>query len=263
MRSAEGKRFVYEKAQLIEVICQLRFPAILSIDTKEPADFQETVRENFPRYHTQIERLPPPGPDRKGQEVTNHNFLTEDGTYKLSMTKNFIALSTMRYAGWEEFAKTLDEPLGHFISIYRPAYFERVGLRYVNGVCRSALGLEGRRWNDLFQPQYLGVLDDDGVDEGKVTKCSLDLEMRLDERACLKLHTGPGSVKRTLRTPEGLKTVQEKETRFIFDQDLFVQSKVKLPEVMETLEALHGHADRVFSDAITDVLHDAMEAVEV
>ena len=263
MKSAEGKRFIYEKAQLIEVICQLRFPAILSIDAKEPADFQETVRENFPRYHTQVERLPPLGPGQKAQEVTNYNFLTEDGTYKLSMTKNFIALSTMRYAGWEEFARTLDEPLGHFISIYRPAYFERVGLRYVNGFSRSALGLEDRRWNDLFQPQYLGVLDDDSVDESKVTKCAVDLEMRLDERAALKLHAGPGSVKRTLRTPEGLKTVQEKETRFIFDQDLFVQSKVKLPEVTETLEALHGHADRIFSDAITDALHDAMEAVEV
>ena len=263
MRSAEGKRFIYEKAQLIEVICQLRYPAILSIDTKEPADFQETVREDFPRYLTQVERLASPGPGQKAQEVTNHSFLTEDGSYKISMTKNFIALSTMRYAGWEEFAKTLDEPLGHFISIYRPAYFERVGLRYVNGVSRSALGLEERRWNDLFQPQYLGVLDDDAIDEKSVSKCAVELEMRLDERTALKLHAGPASVKRTLRTPEGLKTVQEKETRFIFDQDLFVQGKVKLPEVTETLEALHGHADRIFSDAITDVLHDAMEAVEL
>lgn len=263
MRSAEGKPFIYEKAQLIEVICQLRFPAILSIDTKAPADFQETVRENFPRYHTQIDRVPGQGPDRKPQEVTNHNFLTEDGSYKLNMTKNFISLSTMRYAGWEEFAKMLDEPLGQFISIYRPAYFERVGLRYINGFSRSALGLEARRWNDLFQPQYLAVLDDDSVDESKVTKCAVDLEMRLDERAALKLHAGPGSVKRTVRTPEGLKTVQEKETRFIFDQDLFVPGKVKLPEVMKALEALHGHADRVFSDAITDTLHDAMEAVEI
>ena len=262
MRSAEGKPFIYEKAQLIEVICQLRYPAILSIDTKEPADFQETVRENFPRYHAQLERLPSPGPGQKAQEVTNHSFLTEDGSYKISMTKNFIALTTVRYAGWEEFAKTLDEPLGHFISIYRPAYFERVGLRYVNGFSRSALGLEGRRWNDLLQPQYLGVLDDDSVDEKSVSKCAVELEMRLDGRAALKLHAGPGSVKRTLRTPEGLKTVQENEVRFILDQDLFV-GKVTLPEVTETLEALHGHADRIFSDAITDVLHDAMEAVEL
>ncbi|MCC8091141.1 MAG: hypothetical protein LIO55_07135, partial [Oscillospiraceae bacterium] len=38
MKSAEGKPFIYEKNQLIEVICQLRFPTILSIEAKEPAE---------------------------------------------------------------------------------------------------------------------------------------------------------------------------------------------------------------------------------
>ena len=49
MISPDNRRYAYGKAQLIEVICQLRFPTILSIDTREPADFQETVREAFPR----------------------------------------------------------------------------------------------------------------------------------------------------------------------------------------------------------------------
>ena len=261
MKSAEGKLFVYEKPQLIEVICQLRYPTILSIDAKEPAEFQDRIRERFPRYAGQVER--PLGPDGKPQEVHSHNFITEDGVYKLSMTRDFIALSTMRYTGWGDFAGALDEPLGQFISIYRPAFFERVGLRYINGISRSLLGLEGRRWNDLFQPQYLGVLDDDDVSEDSVTKCSMDLERRLDGHTALKLHAGPGVVRRAVRTKEGVRTLQEKESRFIFDQDLSVSEKVKLPEVMETLERLHDHADRIFSDAITDVLHDAMEAVEI
>ena len=36
-------------------------------------------------------------------------------------------------------------------------------------------------------------------------------------------------------------------------------AKVKVAAVPETLNALHGHADQIFSDAITTVLHDAME----
>ena len=262
MKSADGKRFVYEKSQLIEVICQLRFPAILTIDAKEPADFQETVRENFPRYFCQTEKLPAPA-GGEPQTVKNHNFISEDGTYKLSMTKSFIALSTMRYTGWDDYARTLDEPLGQFIRLYRPAYFERVGLRYVNGISRSQLGLTGRRWNDLFQPQYLGVLDDDGIDEAKVNKCSVDLEMKLDDRAAVKLHAGPGMVKRSVRTPAGVQTVQEQESRFIFDQDIYMGGKLALTEVTDILAQLHDHADRLFSDAITDVLHEAMEAVEL
>ena len=35
----------YGRPQLREVICQLRFPAILSIGSHEPADFQEAIRQ--------------------------------------------------------------------------------------------------------------------------------------------------------------------------------------------------------------------------
>ena len=33
-------RVQYAKPQIMEVICQLRFPTILSIGAKEPVDFQ-------------------------------------------------------------------------------------------------------------------------------------------------------------------------------------------------------------------------------
>ena len=42
-------RFIYSSNQLGEVICQLRFPDILSIETKLPADFQDAIRAEFPR----------------------------------------------------------------------------------------------------------------------------------------------------------------------------------------------------------------------
>ena len=43
--------------------------------------------------------------------VTNHNFVSEDNQWKLNLTKDFIALSTLHYPGWEEFARQLDKPL--------------------------------------------------------------------------------------------------------------------------------------------------------
>lgn len=258
MFSPDNRRYAYGKAQLVEVICQLRFPTILSIDTREPADFQETVRAAFPRYQCQVEHLPAVN-GSTARTINNHTFLSEDGTYKLSLTKDFIALSTMRYTHWEDFAARLDEPLGQFIRIYRPACFDRVGLRYVNAFSREQLGLVGRRWNDLLQPAYLSVLDEDEVDEGKIIKCSVDIERRLDERATVKLHAGPGFVQRNVRNGNQVRAMQEKEVRFIFDQDVYSSAKVKNATVAETLELLHGHADSIFSDGITTVLHDAME----
>ena len=261
MLSSDNKPFVYEKQQLIETICQLRFPTILSIDAKEPADFQDTIRGTFPRYLCQTENVA--GPDGKPQPVRNHSFITEDGAYKISLTKDFIALSTMRYPGWEGFARMLDEPLGQFIQVYHPTYFSRIGLRFLNAFSREKLGLTGRRWNDLLQPQVLGILDDDAVDEADVVKCSIDVERRLGERFGIKLHAGPGNIRRTMRTDAGLQTVQDPETRFILDLDVYVGGNTALGAAAEALEQLHAHADRAFSDAITDALHDAMEPVTI
>lgn len=260
MKSYDGKKFIYEKQQLIEVICQLRFPPILSIETEVPAAFQDKIRERFPRYEVREETLPGPnGP----QKQKNHSFISADGGYKLSLSKNFVALSTMRYTCWEDFAAWLDEPLGQFISVYKPAYFERIGLRYLNGISREKLDIEASRWNDLFQSRWLGVLDDDEVDEASVSKCSIDVEMKLDGGCSAKVHAGPGFIKRAIRTPKGIQQLQEPKPRFIFDQDLFSAGSIKLQDAVGVLDALHGQADRLFAEAITDALHNAMEPVVV
>ena len=85
------------------------------------------------------------------------------------------------------------------------------------------------------------------------------IERKLDALAALKLHAGPGFVQRNIRSGNQVQQVQEKEVRFIFDQDVYSTGKVKVAAVAETLNALHAHSDSVFSDAITTVLHDAME----
>jgi len=260
MKTVDNKPFIYEKNQLIETICQLRFPTILSINTKEPAEFQDAIRQTFPRYAVQTEN---PAPGDGGEPVKNHAFISADGCYKLNLTRDFISLSTMRYTGWETFAHALDEPLSAFISICRPGFFERIGLRYLNGISRERLGLGEYRWNDLFQPQYLGVLDDDSIREEDVVKSAMDMERKLDERCSVKIHAGPGSIRRAVRTDKGVQTVQEQETRFILDMDLFAAGNIRLNDAADIMETLHDHADRLFSDAITDTLHNAMEPVEL
>lgn len=253
-----GKRIEYEKNQIVEMICQLRFPAILSIDTRESADFQELVRQDYPRYAADREKTGAAG--QSGGRA--HIFLSEDGLYKLCLTRSFIALSTVRYTSWTDFARWLDEPLGHFVSVYRPAYFERIGLRYINGFSRERLGLTECRWSELIAPQYLGPLALGEMREEDVNRCSVDMESRLDERCSLKLHAGPGFIKRSIRTGESVRSVQEKQARFILDMDLYSTGKIPLASAPSVLETVHGHACTVFAAAITDKLHEAMGPYE-
>ena len=260
MLFAPYERFHYARSPLVEVICQLRFPTILSIGANEPAAFQEAIRKDFPKYMTRQEQMPPKMV-KKGngtvlepqKPVTNYHFISEDGRWKINLTQNFIALSTLTYQRWEDFATRLDQPLAQFIQIYQPAYFERIGLRYVNAVSRQRLGLTDLLWDDLIQSPYLGILGEPDVDEKTVNKCAVDIETRLSDGCHLKLHAGPGLLGGGKKDPE---------PKFILDQDLSSAGQITAEEIPQRLDQLHQYAGGLFHGAITDELHEAMGPVK-
>ena len=259
MLYSENPRVHYDKAQLAEVICQLRFPAILSIGAREPVDFQDAVRGMFPRYAA-AEEQPAPRPAAPGvkpetpRPVINHNFISADGHWKLNLTTNFISLSTVAYPGWETFGQHFDLPLAQFIRIYQPVFFERIGLRYVNIFSRKALELEDEPWRELFAAPYLGVLSEEDVDERTTRKCSVDVELGLDSTCRAKIHAGPGMVKNN--APDAPK---DPEVKFIFDLDLYMGGQLDPRFAAGGLETLHSHSTALFQGAITDRLHSALE----
>lgn len=258
MLFSDNSRYSYAVSPLIEVICQLRFPTILSIGSTEPAQFQEAVRGEFPKYVARQEQQPPrllnPNtPQMKLEQVppiTNYNFISADGLWKINLTKDFVALSTLRYTSWEEFAQKLDKVLALFIQIYHPAFFERIGLRYVNAFSRNRLGLQEELWDDLINAPFIGVLSEPDVDEKLTGKCALDVEMSLGENRRMKLHAGPGMLGDGKKDPE---------PKFILDGDFSVVDKsIPAQRIAEDLDVLHDYAVRLFNAAVSDELRDAM-----
>ena len=251
-------RVRYRKNQLGEVVCQLRFPEILTIEANVPVDFQEAIREEYPRYSVSKETPMPkltgaPGNLQleKQPPKSNYQFATADGVWRVNLTSRFISLACSRYTSWEEFAARLDKPLAAFIKLYRPAYFERVGLRYLNFISRNALQLEGTPFRELIQPQYLGLLGDEEVPEGATTRCTVDAELAIRGGCRAKIHAGPGLVKKP--------GVNDKEPKFVLDLDLYMAGNVAVNLSAGALQTLHAQAGSIFRGAITDTLHDAME----
>lgn len=241
------QRCVYDANPLAEVICQLRFPEILSIQANIPAAFQEEIRHIFPKYTLRTETLPgktPPG--------NNYQFVSADGIWRVNLTSKFISLSCCKYTSWEMFARMLDKPLAAFIQIYKPAYFERIGLRYVNFISRRDLHLENVPFRDLIEPCYLGILSEEDVSEAATSRCSVDVETALRGGCRVKIHAGPGSVNRNGKL--------DPEIKFIFDQDLFMSGNIPVNTSAGALQTLHAQSYGVFRGAITDTLHDAMGA---
>ncbi len=262
MLFSDHPRGHYPKAPVHEVICQLRFPTILTINNVDPADFQEAIRAEFPQYARRQDVTAPKvsglgGPNPKVEQqppVTNYHFLSADGVWKLNLTENFIALSTLRYPGWETFARMLDKPLASFIRIYKPAYFQRVGLRYVNLISRAKLGLEDASWAELMAPAYTGPLQEPDAAEDSFLNCACDFQVKLDSSCLAKIHAGPGRVKNNAPGAQ-----QDPEVKFIFDMDLSMTGNTPCTLAAAALETLHGHSTRLFEGAVTDRLRDAME----
>ena len=261
MLRSDKPRTHYATPQLREVICQIRFPAILAIDAKEPADFQEAVRGAFPRYAMKRDQLPPKivmvngAPQTQPQSsVINYHFLSADNKWKLNLTRNFISLSTVAYTSWEEFGQKLDQPLAQFIRLYQPAFFQRIGLRYVNLFSRKALDLEGEPWSELFTEPYLGILTEEDVSENSTVQCTVDFDTALDSSCRVKAHAGPGMVKQ-----QNPNVPQDKEVKFVLDFDLYMSGEIQPMLAAGALETLHGHSTALFQGAITEKLHRALE----
>jgi uncharacterized protein (TIGR04255 family) len=251
----------YRSNQIAEVICQLRFPEILSIGTTAPATFQDAIRDEFPQF---IRRQDLPAPKITGMPghlslenqpgVINYQFSSADGAWRVNLTSRFISLTCNRYSSWEDFAKKLDKPLAAFIQIYKPAYFERIGLRYLNFISRYELGLEGVPFSQLIAPCYLGPLMEEDVQEANSTRCNIDAELNIRGGCRLKVHAGPGFVKKNGKS--------DQEVKFIFDQDLFMPGQIPVNLSAGALQTLHAQAWSIFRGAITDRLHNAMDPID-
>lgn len=253
---SNAPRCCYTSNQLGQVICQLRFPEILTISANIPVDFQEAIRDEFPCYSVRQETPPPRISNTAGNlnvekqpSVTNYQFASADNVWRVNLTGTFLSLTCNRYTNWEDFARKLDKPLVALIKTYKPAFFNWVGLRYLNFFSRKALELDCP-FSELIAPCYLGPMAEDDVVETSLTQCNINVEMALRGGCKVKIHAGPGFVKRNNQ--------MDNEQKFIFDEDLFMEGNVPVNMSAGALQTLHAQAWGIFRGAITDTLHQAM-----
>lgn len=244
---SQEPRCIYKRNSLGEVICQLRFPEILSVETQLPAQFQDDIRNVFPLYSLRKESA-------GGKQSNNYQFTTQDGIWRVNLTSKFISLACRQYTCWEDFARMLDQPLAAFIRRYQPAFFERIGLRYLNFISRRKLELEGVPFRDLITPCYLGILGEEDVQEAATRRCTLDVDTALRGSCRARIHAGPGNI--------ALGGKPDPEVKFILDLDLYMTGNVPVNLSAGALQTLHNQSYSLFRGAITDQLHAAMEPDE-
>lgn len=251
-------RCVYGRTQLVEVVCQLRFPAILKIDKQEPFELQDVIRSDYPNFSVNDDKLPPRMVNGRLTEqgtVKNYQFISMDGGWKVNLTRDFISLSSHRYTRWEDFAQRLDRILAEFIPLYKPACFNRIGLRFINAFNQKALGMDVTPWKELITPGFLGIMGDDDAREDAFVKNEQNVTANLPGGSRCNIKCGKG----VLRKVNNQTRATVEEPVYMLDLDVYMEGSTQLSHVAPALNVVHGNADSLFRAAITDTLHNAME----
>jgi uncharacterized protein (TIGR04255 family) len=251
----ESERVVYETNQLEQVICEVRYPEILRIDSEAPAGFQDRIRGEYPLFEKgsalklelppEIARILPLEVNFSGGPVV-YNFISPDKRWKVGLTAASLTLSTGAYERWEDFRGHLASPLAALEHEYRPAFFSRIGLRYRNVIRPSTLDLDDSTLSSLLKRHIAGVLADPEVSRS-IESATQQLVFQL-----------PDEAGRT-RLTHGLATHNKTgEKCYIIDNDLFTEARVEVKDAVQKLSLFNTVAARIFRWCIADRLHLAM-----
>lgn len=260
-------RVIYRNNPLIQVICQVRFPPILRIDTESPADFQERIRIHFPGYnlthddgidslHDSLRQTMPPELRELLSLSTNrrHLFYSRERMWTVSLARDFVALETNKYEKWEDFRERLRLVINALFEIYEPAYLTRIGLRYKNLIDRRRLGLEGTEWQDLFADFLLGQF---------ARNETSDLVVEHHGRTLIKLNDDGDLV----RIEFGQVIDSDGDTSnkmFLLDHDFYREKEIAPNEqdIISRLNAFNTTNRHLFGWEVTEKLQCAMAPVE-
>jgi uncharacterized protein (TIGR04255 family) len=248
MKFPKSQRVTYSRNPLWEVICQLRFPKILRIETELPVDFQEAIRAEYPILKTPPAiQLPFLSSPQISQGVT-YEFFDKEGKWKLVLYSDFIALSTVNYEKWEDFRSRLSTAINLLVKCYSPSHFTRVGLRYQDFIIRSELELTQSPWQSLLQPAILGVFVADNLPEQDFTEASSMFVCRLDYADAV------------LRVQYGLTRKDEfGELGYLIDADFSTENNTEINDATHFLDRFNQEAGNFFRWCITEELQQALQ----
>jgi len=254
----ESPRVTYVNNPLETVICQLRFPPVLRIETELPAHFQDAIRAQYPIFRELLAvdvsaGLPPEMlnmmrsmlPTATGR---TYEFTSEDGAWKLTLSKEAIALEcgAGQYRSWEEYSERFLGPLHALLQLYGPSFFSRVGLRYVNIIRRSRLNLQNIPWSELLNPQVAAeLMSPMAADIAESTHLFV---VKVNARGDEKVRVRHGLIP----------TMQPQELSYLIDNDFFSEQRTEANDAAGKLDALHRESGNCFRWCIAEPLHRAM-----
>jgi uncharacterized protein (TIGR04255 family) len=250
-------RVVYTQNVLKDALCQMRFPPILAISAGDPAEFQDLVRVAYPLYRKDVSQefpaefgavLSQMGVPHPPSELVRHIFSSADKTRSIFITRDFITIQRTSYTRWNDFGREISEAAAAFVRVYRPAFFERIGLRYRNEINRDAIpGMANAPWDRFVRAELAGPLTSDEIRDDVVTHSSrMSLRFERVPSAMIQLDYG---VRKSPQTPAPV---------YYIEADFYVRKRTEIAHADGILDEFHTGAGNLFRWAISSDLHNAL-----
>jgi uncharacterized protein (TIGR04255 family) len=258
MRFPDYERVIYERNPLNEVICQLRFPSILKVTSQQPVEFQEKLRDVYSNLviNRPVEvPIPSISPELKTvldslnqmlASETSYMFTSEDSQWQVSLSKDFISLSTKSYRKYEEFHERFKYVLEIFEELYKPSSYIRIGLRYQDLILPSSLDVEPD-WKLLIKEHLIPELYSEELASSVKS---------MQKVIMLEFEGGKANLRHGILEVNDPDREIVNEQAYFIDTDFFTEERVVGAEnVYKYLAKFNNLAGKLFRWSITDELH--------
>lgn len=246
-----------DPAPLVSVICQLRFPRIVSLtEDTHLGRFQSAVRADYPVMRETRNQAVHLGPDGVMATEPQRMFRFEDvaSAWVVTLAQDSVSLQTTRYTSRADFIGRVEhifDTLESLDDTSPVAVYDRLGIRYTNRLV--GVDASHQRLKTLTVPEVHGPLStEEGLEDGhslvvSVThqEYTLDHFHVLARWASLPEHGALDPI-------EGVPAVPERS--WVLDVDAFVDGQTPFDPAAATDTARQGaeHAYHLFRWAMTD-----------
>ena len=247
-RDKPYRRVVYKRNTLAEVVCQIRFPQLLKIETGLPDGFQERIISDYPFLEQQTGFEVAFAANKGISHSITWQFRSSDKIWLISLSKGFLAVSTTQYTSWEDFLVRVRAAVDALLNNYGISIYTRIGLRYKNIIDKVELKLSDVSWVDLINPSILGIL----------ASCPKSEQLVKGTQGTTILDLGDI----TARVQYGLVAQQgTSNIGFLLDNDFFSeqQDDLNIDNIVKELVKCHDNSGPLFDWCITEKLRSALK----
>jgi len=233
---------VFGDAPLVSVLCQVRFPPVLSLlSIAGVTGFQTGLRSEYPEF------LPPErnasvefGPENVGVKTSapTWRLATEDKQWVVGIAADFVSLQTPAYTDIDDFLRRLAKVLQVLRRTVRPADSVRIGLRKVNLIpmprASDTASLVGVVRSEMLGPLAVNRFP------APIAGCFSQLHF-VDDDCMLVVNYGLGKS-------------DDSDVGFVLDLDYFTERPQRVEDGPDLLNLI-----RHFSEGMTSFFHWALE----